>query len=257
MSTETDYQLTISRDDFSKFLTLLKVFENYCSDCDIQNGMIRCRINDRQAIISMNLVSILENNSMQWSLMKNKIGLLKAFELDDNVQMEDKTINIHCNESNYEFIDPLSKIIFRKPVQKYIDNKFIIDSEFNGMISCQEENLLFSYDINNYLKKRMSNVVQGFQSDILKCKIIENNGNLTAETRNHEDSCNFASNIILNREVADCEFKMIAMPFLLDVASDMKLSVYQVSNDVFLCRFDQSFYGVPINIYTQVKVTSL
>jgi len=254
MSTETDYQLTVSRDDFSKLLTLLKVFENCCNDCDIQNGIVRCRINDRQAIISMDLSSILDTNSLQFSLMKQKIGLLKSFEVDDNIQMEDKNIILECNESNYEIKDPMGKIVFRKPVQKYIDNKFIPDNEFSQMIRCDEENLIFSYTINNYLKRRISSIVQGFQSDILKCRVIENIGSLMAETKNHEDSGHFANNIILNKEIEDCEFKMISMPYLLDIASDMKLSVYQVSNDVYLCKFDQSYYGVPITIYTQVKV---
>ena len=257
MSGENEYRITVSRDDFSKLLTLLKVFENYCNDCDVQTGLLRCRTNDRQAVIAMDLSSILETNPLQFSLVKNKINLLKAFELDDNVQLEDKTIIVKCNESNYEINDPFSKVIFRKSAVKYIDNKYIPDAEFEAMIRCDEDRLIFSYDVNNYLKHRISAITQGFQSDIIKCKIIENTGRMSAETRNHEDSSEFVKDIILNREVADREFRMIAMPFILDVASDMKLSVYEVSNDVYMCKFEQSYYGVPITVYTQVKVTSL
>lgn len=252
-----NYQLSVSRDDFSKLLTLLKIFENNCNDCDIQGGLMRCRTNDRQAIISMDLSSILESNSLQFSLMKQKIILLKAFEINDTIQMEDKTISIESNESNYEIKDPISKIIFRKPIQQYIDNKYVNDEDFGRMIRCQEENLIFSYDISHYLKKRISNVVQGFQTDILKCQIVENNGNLTASTKNFEESCVFVKDIVMNRELPDSEFKMIALPFMLDIASDMKLSVYYVTNDVNLCKFDQSYYGIPITLYTQVKVNSL
>ncbi len=257
MSAETEYRITVSRDDFSKLLTLLKVFENQCNDCDVQSGLLRCRTNDRQAVISMDLSSILESNPLQFSLIKLKINSLKAFELDDNVQIEDKTIVIECNESNYEINDPLSKTIFRKPAIKYIDNKFIPDAEFAAMIRCEEEKLIFSYDINNYLKHRISAITQGFQSDIIKCKIIDSVGSMSSETRNHEDSAAFIKDIVLNREVTDREFKMIAMPFILDVASDLKLSVYEVSSDIYMCKFEQSYYGVPIHVYTQVKVTSL
>ena len=256
MSSE-NYQLSVTRDDFSKLLTLLKIFENNCNDCDIQNGLLRCRTNDRQAIISMDLSSILDSNSLQFSLMKQKIILLKAFEINDSVQMDDKSISIESNESNYEIKDPISKIIFRKPVQQYIDNKYVNDEDFGRMIRCQEENLIFSYDISHYLKKRISNVVQGFQSDILKCQIVDNNGTLTASTRNHEESCVFVKDIIMNREVSDCEFKMSALPFMLDIASDLKLGVYHVTNDVYLCKFDQVYYGIPITLYTQVKVNSI
>jgi hypothetical protein len=253
-----NYNMTVTRDDFSKLLTLLKVFENYCSDCDIQNGVLRCRINDRQAIISMNLNSILETNSLQFSLIKQKINLLKAFEVDDNVQLDDKNIIIESNDSNYQINDPFSKMIFRKPVQKYLDNIFIPDSEFAGMIKCEEANLVFSYDISNYIKRRISNITQGFMSDIIKCRIVDNSGSLTGETRNHEDSSEFIKDIILNKEISDCEFRMIAMPYILDIASDMKLSVYSTqSSSVFMCKYEQNYYGVPITVYAQAKITSL
>jgi len=259
MTTDNTYQMNTTRENFSKLLTLLKVFENYCNDCDIQNGLLRCRTNDRQAVISMNLSSILATNSLLFSVVKNKIGLLKAFELDDNVQTKDKdnSIILSSNESNYEIHDSMSKMIFRKPAEKYIDNKFIPDNDFNTMINCEEANLIFSYDISNYLKKRISNISLGFQSDIIKCRLIETKGHLSSETRNHEDSAEFASDIVLNRVVGDKEFRMIAMPFILDVSSDLKLSVYETSSDVYMCRFDQSYYGVPINVYTQVKVSNL
>lgn len=257
MSNENEYRLNITRDDFSKLLTLLKIFENYCNDCDIQNGLMRCRNNDRQAIISMDLNTVLENNPLQFSLIKSKIGLLKAFELDDNVQVEDSDIIIACNESNYEINDTFSKVVFRKPVQQYIDNKFITDAEFPGMISCDEENLIFSYTINNYLKRRISSIVQGFQSDIVKCRIVENIGKLTAETTNHEDSSEFIKDIVLNQEISDCEFKIISMPFILDISSDIKISTYKITSDMYICKFEQNYYGVPITIYTRVKVESL
>jgi hypothetical protein len=257
MSSENDYQLTISRDDFSKLLTLLKVFENYCTDCDIQSGFLRCRTNDRQAVISMDLSSILETQPLQFTLVKNKIGLMKTFEVDDNVQLDDKDIILVSNESNYEIKDPFSKMIFRKPIQQYLDNKYIPDDEFATMIRCSEENLIFSYDINNYLKKRISNITLGFQSDIIKCEIIESAGRLSAETRNHEDSSLLVKDIVLNNEVSDREFRMIAMPFVLDIASDMKFSVYQTSTDVYMCKFEQAYYGVPIAVYSQVKVNTL
>jgi hypothetical protein len=253
--TSQSYRITISRDDFSKLLTLLKVFENNCTDCDIQNGLFRCRTNDRQAVLSMNLNGILEENSLAFSLIKQKIMLLKTFELDDNVQVEDQNIVIESNESNYEINDPFSKMIFRKPIQKFIDNKFIDDSEFGTIIRCNEEDLIFSHDITNYMKRRISNISMGFQTDIILCKITDDKASLEIETSNHEDNSDLINDIVLNKEVGNKQFMMITLPFILDIASDMKLSVYQVAAGVYLCKFDQSFYGVPITVYTQVKVT--
>jgi len=258
---ENTYQINISRDDFSKLLNLLKIFENSCTDCDIQNGTFRCRTNDRQAIIQMDLNSILQTNNLSFSLIKNKVALLKTFELDDNIQVEDKTVSIESNESNYEVFDPFSRMIFRKPIQRYIDNQFIPDENFTQMIRLSEDNLIFSYMVNNYMKKRISNIALGFQTDVIICQMTsvddQPSASLLVSTTNHEDSSNVAKGITMNRDVGNRQFKMLALPFVLDMASDLKLNCYHVAQDVALCKFDQSFYGVPITIYTQVKVTNI
>lgn len=252
-----DYRITVSRDDFSKMTSLLKIFENICTDCDIQNGMLRCRSNDRQAVVGMDLTSVIENKNLSFGLIKSKVALLKTFELDDNVQIEDKNIIIECNESNYEFSDPFSRMIFRKPVRKYIDNKFIADQDFSQLIRCQEENLIFSYDINFYMKKRISNISLGFQTDVIECKMSGFEAALKISTTNKEDNSDIGTGIVLNREIDDKKFKMISLPFTLDIASDMKFNCYSVTSDVYLCKFDMTYYGVPITIYTQVKVTNI
>jgi hypothetical protein len=258
MSEINDYSLNVTRDDFSKLLILLKVFENQCNDCDIREGLLRCRTVDRQAVISMNLSSILEQNPLQFTLIKNKIGLLKSFELDDNIEVEDKNIIIESNESNYEIKDPFSKMIFRKPLEKYIDNKYISDAEFNSMIQCNEEDLVFTHKFTHYLKKRISSITLGFQSDMIKCQIIDGKGYLSAETRNHDDSTKLGVIDTLNDpDISDCEFVMISMPFLLDVISELKLDVYKTNSGTFMCKFHQNFYGVDIDVYTQVAVKPL
>lgn len=254
---EATYRMGMSRDDFSKLMNLLKIFENTCTDCDIQNGQFRCRSNDRQAIVQMDLNSILQTNNLSFSLIKNKVALLKTFELDDNIQVEDKTVTLESNESNYEIFDPFSRMVFRKPLQRYIDNQYISDDEFSGMIRLSEDNLLFSHVVNNYMKKRISNIALGFQTDVILCKISEGKASLEVSTTNHEDGSTVGKDITLNRDIGSKQFKMIALPFILDIASDLKLNCYQVTPDVFMCKFDQVFYGIPIVLYTQVKVTNI
>jgi len=252
-----NYTTTITREDFSKLTSLLKIFENICTDCDIQNGLFRCKSNDRQAVLKMDLTSLLQNNSLSFSLIKSKINLLKTFELDDNIQVEDKNIIIESNESNYEFVDPFSRMIFRKPIRKFIDNKFVDDEEFDSIIRCQEENLVFSHDFNFYMKKRISSISLGFMTDVIECKMSGLSASLEVATTNHEDSSKVGADIVMNRDVGNKCFKMIVLPFTLDIPSDMRLSCYSVSGDVYLCKCDMSYYGVPITIYTQVKLKNI
>ena len=254
---ENSYQMNVSRDDFSKLLMLLGVFENACTDCDIKGGKFRCRSNDRQAVISMDLNGILENNDFVFSLIKNKVALMRSFELDENIQVEDKTIRIESNESNYEIRDPFSRIVFRKPAQRYIDNQFITDDDFAGMTQISEDNLLFTCNINNYIKRRISNIALGFETDHIDCTISEGKAAISVRRDNKEDTSNVINDITLNRDVGTKYFRMIALPFVIDIAADLQINCYTTStNDVYFCKFSQTFFGIPIIIYTRVKVTN-
>jgi len=256
MSNETN-QISVTRSDFSKLLNLLKIFENICTDCDIKNGQFRCKSNDRQAIIEMDMSSILQENNLSFSLVKNKVALLKSFELDDNIPLpeEKKNIIIESNESNYEIYDAFSRLIFRKPLPKYIDNQFMTQQDFASMISISDDKLIFSYDMNNYMKRRLANITIGFQTDVILCKLLDTEAQLLAATTNNEDSSVVSKDIPLTRNFGTCQFKMIAQPFLLDIASDLKLNCYETNKQgIYICRFDQSYYGVPISLYTLVKV---
>ena len=258
MSENNTYQIRVSRDDFSKFLMLLGIFENTCTDCDIKKGKFRCRSNDRQAVISMDLTSIITDKDISFSLIKNKIQLLRSFELDDNIQVEDKTVMLESNESNYEICDPFSKLIFRKPVQRYIDNQFIVDDEFNGLIQISEDNLLFSHTVNNYMKKRISNQTLAFQTDIIECNIVESKASFKILPTSKEEVGEIIRDVQLNRDVGSKSFRMMSLPFTLDIAADLKLSCYSTnSDDVYNLKFEQTIYGVLISIYSKVKVNSI
>lgn len=253
-----NYTIAVSRDNFSKLLTLLKTFENVCVDCDIKSGLFRCRTNDRAAVISMDLTPVIEQNDLSFSLIKNKVNLLKSFEVDDNVNLTDKTVVIESNESNNEFYDPMSRLSFRKPVQRYVDNQFIIDDDFNTMLPITEDKLLFTYTFTHYMKKRISNISMGFIKETIDCTISESKATFKIVTENKEDISVVAKDIDLNRDVGEKMFKYITLPFTLDIVSDLKMDCYQTNdNAVWICKFAQLFYGIPIVLYTKVKVSNL
>lgn len=249
------YNLVLEREKFSKMLNLMKLLENHCTDCDVQHGKIRQKTNNRQSIVDIDLSSILGDNDLSLSLIKSKVQLLKSFELDENVQLTDKNILIESNESNYEFTDPLSKMIFRKPSAKFLDNKFIPDEEFNQIIRCKDENLLFSYTISNYIKRRMVNACFGFDTDLVTFNLHEFKGSATIQPTNKENTTNYIEEITLNKQVSNESFMISNLAFILDVASDVNVNCYTVTKDVYLCKISQAYFGVPVVIYTQAKVT--
>jgi len=253
---QDNYTITLERDKFSKLLNLMKLLENSCTDCDISQGVIRQKTNDKQCIVEMDVSSILANNHLSLSVIKSKVTSLKTFELDDNVQMDNKSLTIEANDSNYEFTDSFSKMIFRKPIRKFLDQKFIEDGEASAILRTEEQNLVFSVDINNYLKRRISNTCLAFQTDTICCSLNDLKAKIWIETTNHENSAILINDVNLNRQFQSKMFRITALSFFLDIMSDLKMSAYHVSNDVLLCKFEQAYFGVPVKVYTQAKIVS-
>lgn len=246
--------VVLKRGDFSKLLGCIKLLENCCTDCDISEGFLRQKTNDRQAIIEMDLTSILDANELSLSLIKQKVMLLKTFELDDNIKVDNENIVIRIEENSYQFIDPLSKMTFRKPMKKFLDNSYIPSDKFKELITCKEEDLVFSNVVSAYICKRIKAICEGFQTNSIRCEMNQLVGLLKISTIDNTNMSEVVNNIALNTEMTNSYFNMISLPFSLELNSDIKLSVYKTSGKVLMCQFDQKFYGIPMSIFTRVSL---
>tara|TARA_Y100000310_G_scaffold342450_1_gene445766 strand:- start:2189 stop:2950 length:762 start_codon:yes stop_codon:yes gene_type:complete len=246
--------ISLTRADFTKLFATIKIIQDSCTDCDISGGFIRQKTNDRSAIVEIDLTNILKDNNLSISLIKQKVLLLKSFELDDNVQIDDDKISIIFSDNDYTFTDFFSNIIFRKPSQKYLDNKFISEDDFKNMIKIKDDDLVLNYDIPSHLAKRIKSICEGFNVDTVLMKMDEYHASIHAITINNENTSRVIKEISLNTKMAKSNFKMIVLPFMLDVSSDIKLLVYNISQTVMLCKFQLTHYDIPISIYCKVKV---
>lgn len=249
--------ITITREDFAKLLGSLKLIETSCTDCDIVGGLVRQTTNDRHAIFEIDLSKILGLNDMSLSLIKQKNQILKTFELDDNVQIDDKNIILNIEDTKYEILDPLSKVTLRKPVKKFLDNVFIEDENFNSIMSdCNEENLMLSCDISPYMSKRIKNICEAFGVDVIQCSLEGRTASLGIISNDKENTTKVVENITLNNEISSSYFTFISLPFIIELNSSMVFKAYKIDDDVVMCKFAQKHYDVPININTKVKITS-
>lgn len=249
-----NYNLVLEREKFTKLINLMKLFENHCTDCDIQFGKIRQKTNDRQLIIDIDVSSILAENDFSLSSAKNKLSQLKAFELDDNVQMTNKSIVIESNDSNYEISDLLSRLILRKPSSAHIDNSFITDEDFGQLVVCKEESLLFKFVISNYLKKRTSSIAMLFDNDMVKCELDELIAKIYVVSGDKQNKFTLQQEIQTNKKMPHSSFTLLTIPFNLDVASDITISCYTINDSTVLCKYEQTYFGVPIILYQRSKL---
>ena len=250
----------IKREDFSKFLNTIKLIQEHCTDCEINNGQIRQISNDKHCRFEIDLSQVLPETSMLFTALKLKIMLLKAFELDTTTLPEgaDQNIIFESDDKYYRFIDLYSDLKFRIPLQKYLDNTFIPDEDWNKMINTlQEENLIMSTVINSYLSKRVKAITEGFENDVIILKMEDFGGIIASETSNKDNTSDLVRDIELNTKMDKCQVRMVSLPFTLDLNSDVLMDVYKLSKKVVMCRWKVKFFGVPITIYAQSEITAV
>lgn len=248
--------IVLRRGDFTKLLGAIKLIENSCTDCQIVGGFLRQKTNDRHSIVVMDLNTILEQGELTLSGIKQKIQLLRTFELDDNVTVEDENIIIRVTDDSYQFVDPLSKMEFRKTLDQFLDNTFMPVEDFNRVIKCDEENLLFSVSVNAYMRKRIKNICDGFRNETIKCNISGTSADLSISTTNFEQTSKVVDNIELNQDLGECNFSIPYFSFAIENNAEITFNVYQVTRDVLMCRFEQKYFGIPVTIYSQAKLVS-
>lgn len=253
------YSLSLERPSFTKFRTALVVIQDVCGDCDIRNGLLRCRSNDRKNLISIDFASILNNKNISFSGLKTKLNLLGCFELDMNVSGADNTIIIESTQDNFEFSDCFSKLVMRKPMANYLENKFIEDDDFRTLIgdSCREDNLLFSYSIDNYLKTRVATICNNFRCDSVIFEFHGNYAKLGTETKTKDNVLKNAQQINLNFALDGKRAVLNNLAFTLGISSGINISCYKCNEQHVMFKSDLVFFGIPVTIYSKNKFQDL
>jgi hypothetical protein len=246
--------VSIKREDFSKFLSTLKLFQDICTDCDIMDGRMRQRSNDKLALIDVDLTGVIGETSIALSMLKTKLISLKSFELDqtipDGSAGNDGGVVLEIDEKDLRFIDSFSTLTFRIPSKKFLDNIFIADDEFEKTMNLKEEDLILSTEVSSYLCKRIKSISEGFENDAVIWRMNGFEATLDTETTNKENTSKLLKNIQLNTEMPNCTSKMVVLPFALDINSDIKIDSYKHKNNTMMCRFKMKFFGIPVTIYS-------
>lgn len=247
--------VTVKREDYSKFINILKLFQDSCTDCMINDGIIRQCTDDRRVYVEIDLSSILGETSIDVALLKTKVQLLKSFELDDRapeVEGENDVV-IEIDEEVYKFIDEFSSLTFKKPIKNFMSNKFVDQETFQKNNKLLEENLLFKVSINPYICSRTKVITEGFNNPKLIWKFNDYKVSLHTETKSLESRSVLLKDIPLNNKMEKCHCIMISLPLVLDVNSDVDVSGYSIGDDIITCKFSMKYFGVPITLYTMTK----
>ena len=251
------YSLPLTKDNFVKFTSALSIIQDICNDCDIKEGKIRCRTNDRKNMILMDLSSIIGTRNIAFSGLKNKLTLLGTFSL-----VADGTTNtdvlIESNDSNFEFSDSVSRLIVRRPIASYLENTYLSDDEFEAINNSinREDAVLFNVTINSMEKKRISKLCDAFCSNTVTFEFTGNTAHYTTQTSSKDNVSKTAQSINLFKTLENKKTLINNLAFILDTPSNLDITCYQIGTEYCIFKSNLNYYNIPVTIYTKSKIVN-
>jgi len=212
--------LTFDREQYGNFIDILTALSKKCSDCEIRNGRIRIRSDNKIVSYDIKLDDSFNNVSLTIVSISEFLNLAKIF-LPTNSK---DRVEIDVDDRNLTLKDNFTSVTTRLASSDVCNNPFITDEELdkNGI---NEKILVFKSRIPFKSLARMQHISKSFIS-IINIIIQENKSLLTFESESKTKNAKF--DII--PEINDLKIgrKHITNSLIIDhpFNSDVYLNVY-------------------------------
>lgn len=250
--------ITLDRENFRKLHDSVKlIVDSNCTDCIIENGVIRQATNDRQSIISIDMSSIIPDLTMSLSNAKQKVGLMRIIlNVDESVKLKDSNVYIQTLEKNFKLYDERWEYTLTKPMPELMDNKFIPTEVANRQTQRDDSNLILSTNIGIDIIRGVQANCDLFQNNMITFTLKGDKADIHMSENSNTNSGKIKSNIALNiTGVKKSQFRLFSLPFKMDLNSNMQIDVYKQSDDNCLCVCELELDGcIPVTVYTKVKL---
>lgn len=239
-----EQQVNLNSEQYGSLIRTLSVLKDPCNDVVIQNGFIRQRTNDSAAVFEIDLTSLLSTASFIISNIKEKIDILKMF-----VEHE---VEIKVDDTSFTFADPDSSLKISHPDKKYLDNKFMEETELNTLISVNEDSVLAEHSISPMISERMKIIATGFHVNSFQMIFDGETASIKSRTMSKEQLANLLSNILLSEKITGYS-NLVIIPYICDHDGDILCKIYKL-NDRFICRYSMFVGTIPVTIYTRGEI---
>lgn len=236
------YEVALDNEQFEEFIRCLSILKDHCVDCDIRDGIVRQRSNDKSVIFEVDLTPIISNVSLPIQNLKQKIDLLKIF-LDNQV-------DILVQNDNFIIRDNYSSINILKPRLDFLDNQFMPEEELNNLFDLQEEDLILNVEISNTISDRIRIISQGFNINSLQVNLDGEYATISAETASKDQKAKFLSNLLTNKEVS-ATTNLVSIPFTSDHDGSIEFKMFNTRDNIAISRFNSSISEVDINMFSR------
>jgi len=240
------------------------IVESNCTDCMIENGVIRQPTNDRQSMVSVDLSTIFPDLSVGLSNAKQKVGLMAIIlNVDESVKLKDQNVHIQIFEKNFTMYDERWEYTLSKPLPELLDNKFIPAEAFAKQVVRNEEDLIMSTNMDPDIIRGIRSNCDLFQNSMVIFSLEGSNADIRMAENSNTNSGKIQSNISLNvTDFPKRQFRMFSLPFKMDLNSSMQIDVYKLKGekqkDDCLVHCQMELDGsIPVNVYTKVRLVEV
>lgn len=250
MSEKSNILIELPSENFSKFTSILNIVSKMCTDLTIKDGVI-CQSSDRRSsILNIDINDILGESTVLISGVSSKADLLEPFRR----QSVDMYLEITGN--HYSFNDNLSRLEFTKPIEEYLNNKFISQEELQSKLMVDKTGNIFEYQISKFLIERLTALQRGLAASTIRFEFSGNKVDIVVSASDNPSSTAVGKLVTvenINREVDGiCVFPI--QPFLLGGDHVNVEGIFRGDGENILLKLNTDINEISINIWCIAKL---
>lgn len=242
--------IELPNEEFSKFASILGIVSKMCTDLTIKDGII-CQSSDRRSsILYIDVNSILGESTVLISGTSSKVDLLEPFRKQGVDMYLDITNNF------YSFRDDLSRLEFTKPIEEYLNNKFISSEELKSKLMIDKDGHIFEYQISKFLIERLVALQRGLSASTIRFEFTGNKVDVVVSASDNPSTTTVGKLVTIDSICKDingiCVFPI--QPFLLGGDQVNVEGIFRGDGENILLKLNTDINEIPINIWCIAKL---
>lgn len=242
--------IELPNEEFSKFTSILGIVSKMCTDLTIKDGII-CQSSDRRSsILSIDINTIIGESTVLISGVSSKVDLLEPFR-KQGVDMQ-----LDITNSYYSFKDSLSKLEFTKPIEEYLNNKFISSNELQSKLMVDDNGYIFEYQISKFLIERLVALQRGLSASTIRFEFAGNKVDIVVSASDNPSTTTIGKLVTIediNKDVKGiCVFPI--QPFLLGGDQVNVEGIFRRDGENILLKLNTDVNEIPVNIWCIAKL---
>jgi len=151
-------KISLNASQFGTLATIISMISKVCQDVIIREGKISQLSDRRSSIFSIDLTSLVNEESLMLSGIKAKSELLEPFK------KQTVDVDLILTPTTSIFQDTYSKIEFQHPLEKYLASPFISEDDLQNKLALDNDGHIFSYTMLKMIIERLSAIQKGLEA---------------------------------------------------------------------------------------------